>query len=156
PSILPGLLSALGDSRTDSIADAALSAISAASRFLTPEAKSLLASAALDPRPLVSRAARLQLIDVFHVDPSSLPAAAFKTGRSQADYERILNEAGRRRVAVVRTVRGDFSFELDGANAPLTVENFVSLASKKFFDGTTFDRVVPNFVIQGGDPTATQ
>ena len=42
--------------------------------------------------------------------------------------------------------------ELDVLDAPLTVDNFIALARKGYFDGLTFHRVVPNFVIQGGDP----
>jgi cyclophilin family peptidyl-prolyl cis-trans isomerase len=156
PAILEDLGVTLAASRRDKIADAALSSVAAASRFPTEEARSVLTAALSDPRPLVSRAARTAILDVFHADASALPAPAYPTGRSLADYERILREAGRRRRAVVRTARGQFSAELDGGAAPLTVDNFVQLASKKFFDNTTFHRVVPNFVIQGGDPTATQ
>jgi cyclophilin family peptidyl-prolyl cis-trans isomerase/HEAT repeat protein len=48
--------------------------------------------------------------------------------------------------------RGLIQIELAVLDAPLTVENFISLARKKFFDGLTFHRVVPDFVVQGGDP----
>jgi cyclophilin family peptidyl-prolyl cis-trans isomerase/HEAT repeat protein len=52
----------------------------------------------------------------------------------------------------VETDRGAFEFELDVIGAPQTVANFIDLARKKFFDGVPFHRVVPNFVVQGGDP----
>jgi cyclophilin family peptidyl-prolyl cis-trans isomerase len=48
--------------------------------------------------------------------------------------------------------RGLIQIELAVLDAPLTVESFISLARKKFFDGLTFHRVVPDFVAQGGDP----
>lgn len=51
-----------------------------------------------------------------------------------------------------KTSLGDIEAELDGAKAPLTVGNFVALAKKDFYDGTTFHRVIPDFMIQGGDP----
>jgi cyclophilin family peptidyl-prolyl cis-trans isomerase len=50
------------------------------------------------------------------------------------------------------TNRGTIELELDGAAAPTTVGNFVALAQKDFYDGTTFHRVIPNFMIQAGDP----
>jgi cyclophilin family peptidyl-prolyl cis-trans isomerase len=54
-----------------------------------------------------------------------------------------------------RTQRGDFTVELFAADAPLTVENFVNLARSGFYDGTTFHRVIPGFMAQGGDPSGT-
>ena len=53
------------------------------------------------------------------------------------------------------TERGEFDVELFAADAPLTVENFVNLARGGFYDGTTFHRVIPGFMAQGGDPTGT-
>ena len=52
----------------------------------------------------------------------------------------------------IETDRGLIQIELAMLDAPLTVANFITLARKKFFDGVTFHRVVPDFVIQGGDP----
>lgn len=54
--------------------------------------------------------------------------------------------------AVINTEKGDIVIELLAENAPLTVSNFIYLVNKSFYDGLTFHRVVPNFVIQGGDP----
>ncbi len=56
---------------------------------------------------------------------------------------------------VMQTSRGDIELELYPQYAPLTVNNFVFLARQGFYDGVTFHRVIPNFVIQGGDPTGT-
>ena len=56
---------------------------------------------------------------------------------------------------VVDTTCGSFTIELDQKTAPKTAASLVSLADSGFFDGTTFHRVVPGFVIQGGDPTGT-
>jgi cyclophilin family peptidyl-prolyl cis-trans isomerase len=52
----------------------------------------------------------------------------------------------------LKTSSGDIGLVLDGARAPLTVGNFVHLAENNFYDGTTFHRVIPDFMIQGGDP----
>ena len=52
----------------------------------------------------------------------------------------------------VKTSRGDIVLELYPAVAPQTVENFVKLSKEGFYDGTKFHRVIPEFMIQGGDP----
>jgi cyclophilin family peptidyl-prolyl cis-trans isomerase len=54
--------------------------------------------------------------------------------------------------AFIDTERGTIEVELAVLDAPLTVENFVTLARRGFFNGLTFHRVVPGFVVQGGDP----
>jgi cyclophilin family peptidyl-prolyl cis-trans isomerase len=55
----------------------------------------------------------------------------------------------------IETDRGEIVMELDPGLAPTTVNNFVSLARDGFYDGLKFHRVVPEFVIQGGDPQGT-
>ena len=55
----------------------------------------------------------------------------------------------------ISTGKGDIVMLLDAALAPRTVNNFVSQARDGFYDGLTFHRVVPGFVIQGGDPDGT-
>jgi len=55
-------------------------------------------------------------------------------------------------VATVHTEKGDIVMEFNAFYAPLHTNNFVFLARQGFYDGLTFHRVVPNFVIQGGDP----
>jgi peptidyl-prolyl cis-trans isomerase B (cyclophilin B) len=56
---------------------------------------------------------------------------------------------------VIHTVKGDIEATLFPSKAPVTSANFLNLASRKFYDGLTFHRVVPGFVIQGGDPVGT-
>ncbi len=58
-------------------------------------------------------------------------------------------------VATIKTDKGDIMVELNAKAAPQTVNNFVFLAREHFYDGTTFHRVIPGFVAQGGDPTGT-
>src|SRR5207244_531653 len=53
------------------------------------------------------------------------------------------------------TSLGVFAFALDVKDSPCTPASFAALVRKKFFDGTRFHRIVPGFVIQGGDPTGT-
>lgn len=54
--------------------------------------------------------------------------------------------------AIISTEKGDMKAELYEKETPVTVENFVNLAGKRFYDGLTFHRVIPDFVIQGGCP----
>ncbi len=57
--------------------------------------------------------------------------------------------------AVVTTNKGEFTIELDPASAPVAANNFVFLARNQYFDDTVCHRIIPNFVVQCGDPTAT-
>ncbi len=76
--------------------------------------------------------------------------------RPLADYERLVREWGavgsRQPVAVIETDYGDVRLQLYGREAPLVVEAFVRLANDGFYRNTVFHRVVPNFVVQDGDP----
>src|ERR1700685_2141834 len=65
--------------------------------------------------------------------------------------EQVIDPA-HRYVATIATDRGDIVIALDPARAPKSVNNFVFLAREGFYDGLTFHRVVPEFVIQGGCP----
>jgi cyclophilin family peptidyl-prolyl cis-trans isomerase len=55
---------------------------------------------------------------------------------------------------LMKTSKGDITIELDAAKAPVTVKNFLGYVRDKFYDGTIFHRVIPNFMIQGGGMTA--
>ena len=57
--------------------------------------------------------------------------------------------------ATFHTEAGDFQVELFAPQAPQTVNNFVFLAREGFYNGTTFHRVIRDFMAQGGDPTGT-
>jgi cyclophilin family peptidyl-prolyl cis-trans isomerase len=76
----------------------------------------------------------------FAGNPASRPAAA----AAGAPRPRV----------VLETVRGDIVLELHPEDAPLTVANFTKLVKQGFYDSLTFHRVVPGFVIQGGDPNS--
>lgn len=58
-------------------------------------------------------------------------------------------------IATLSTDKGDIRLELFPKAAPKTVENFQKLAEKKYYDGVTFHRVIKDFMIQSGDPTAS-
>ncbi|HEX4601756.1 MAG TPA: peptidylprolyl isomerase [Gemmatimonadales bacterium] len=56
--------------------------------------------------------------------------------------------------AVFETAKGTIELDLFADEAPNTVANFEKLANSRFYDGTTFHRVIPNFMVQGGDPNS--
>lgn len=64
-------------------------------------------------------------------------------------------DTSKRYLVVLATGRGEITMVLDPALAPVTVNNFVTQARAGFYDGLTFHRVVPGFVVQGGDPMGT-
>src|SRR5256886_3367016 len=64
-------------------------------------------------------------------------------------------DADKKYSATFETSRGNISVDLFPKDAPNTVNNFVFLAKEGFYDGTKFHRVIPDFMIQGGDPTGT-
>ncbi len=58
-------------------------------------------------------------------------------------------------VATIETEKGDLVLDLFAGDVPKTVNNFVFLSREGFYDGTTFHRVIADFMVQGGDPTGT-
>lgn len=113
--------------------------------------RDLLRSSLRDPNPQVRREARETWTDVLGED--TLPAVAPPTSPSRAiplpgrDYPNW----ERNPIVEVVTTRGSMVFELFPEDAPLHVYSFVDLASNGRYDDTLFHRVVPDFVIQGGD-----
>ena len=57
--------------------------------------------------------------------------------------------------ATIETEKGNLVLELFASDVPMTVNNFVFLAREGFYNGTTFHRIIPGFMAQGGDPTGT-
>jgi cyclophilin family peptidyl-prolyl cis-trans isomerase/HEAT repeat protein len=83
------------------------------------------------------------------------PATGTKLGQvlnTEADYRRAASRRNGNVKAVFTTEKGAFTIDLLPEDAPLTVDNFVKLANAKYFDGLEVHRVVPNFVMQDGDP----
>ena len=64
-------------------------------------------------------------------------------------------DTGKQYTANIETKKGNLVLELFASDVPLTVNNFVFLAREGFYDNTTFHRVIPDFMVQGGDPTGT-
>jgi peptidyl-prolyl cis-trans isomerase B (cyclophilin B) len=64
-------------------------------------------------------------------------------------------DTGKQYIATIETGKGNLVLELFAADVPVTVNNFVFLARDGYYDNTTFHRVIPGFMAQGGDPTGT-
>ena len=155
PAVLPVLADAVAKSRGERDPDVPIAAIAAAEKMCgEAAARAVVYEAYKDPRPLVARLARRALVRSFRADAATLPAPSYP-GRTPADYAALLAQARKPWVARVETARGAFTIRLLGSQAPTTVVNFVALARKPYFDGAPIHRVVPNFVVQDGDPTGT-
>ena len=63
--------------------------------------------------------------------------------------------AGQTRRVEIKTSKGSITLKIDGSLAPIAAGNFIALAACGFYNGVVFHRLVPGFVIQGGDPTGT-
>jgi cyclophilin family peptidyl-prolyl cis-trans isomerase/HEAT repeat protein len=156
PATLPLLQEAAAKSQSDSSPDVAIAVIGVCEKLRSEAgARAIVEALYRQGRTLVARLARRVLVEVLRADPFAFPAPEYKTGKTVSDYESLLAEAKKPWQASVETSRGVFTIRLAGAAAPLTVMNFVRLAQKKFFDGVSIHRVVPNFVLQDGDPTGT-
>jgi cyclophilin family peptidyl-prolyl cis-trans isomerase/HEAT repeat protein len=104
-----------------------------------------------DPEYVVRRSAAEIYHEVFERDRSNLVAPA-ATRISPSRIESGFEDYATNPTAVMTTSRGDIEIELFYDAAPLTVFNFIDLAKEGFYDGLSFHRVVPNFVVQGGCP----
>jgi cyclophilin family peptidyl-prolyl cis-trans isomerase/HEAT repeat protein len=113
----------------------------------------LLAAQRDEADDLVRVRARRLLVEKCGEDPGTFSRHPVSTHLSDGDYRRLAQLAeSDRLVATVSTTRGSFEAELLSRDAPMTVDSFADLARKGFFDGTTIHRVVPDFVVQAGDP----
>ena len=155
PSELPAIRDAVVRSYPSPAPDVAIEALAAAEAHVTdPAARQVVEAAYRHPAVLVSRLARRSLVKRFHADPAAFPWRTYE-GKPAEDYARAA-ASERTTVAVrVETERGEFRIRMAPAEAPWTVDNFVSLARRGYFDGIRIHRVAPGFVVQDGDPTGT-
>lgn len=98
---------------------------------------------------LVRREAARALRDLGRTPP---PVGTLDTGKTADVYESVLRQTARPRQVEIVTSRGTVGVRLDCPQAPLTCRSFLGLAAQGFYDGLAFHRVVPDFVVQAGDP----
>ena len=156
PSVIPLISETLSKSGGMREPDVPIAVVAAAEKLRSESgARELVEAAYRHPNPVVARIARRSLLLNFRAAPAGFPAPEFRPSRSSADYLGLLADAKKPWVATVDTPRGAFRIRFAGRAAPITVMNFVTLAQRGFFNGVPIHRVVPNFVIQDGDPTGT-
>jgi cyclophilin family peptidyl-prolyl cis-trans isomerase len=115
---------------------------------LRDQERSLLLRLLGGEEPVVARAAWAALLRHGYLRPLPPVATGWEVGR----YREVLQWAATPHYLEVVTVRGTMAVALEGACAPLAAYRLAELAGQGFFDGLTLHRVVPNFVVQGGDP----
>jgi len=86
---------------------------------------------------------------ILIIGGASIAVLAILTGGA---FYLKMKDQPKNQIAVIETEKGAIKLELFSQDAPKTAQNFVELANKGFYDGLKFHRVVPGFVIQGGDP----
>ncbi len=158
---VPVVLDAYARSQSDAVNDARIAAagyVAAAwrrdSAAFTPDLLGRIRAVAPSDDPLVRGAVR-----------GSTPFGGWPERKGNVRpidwYRRLVAEhvvpalQGATQRATISTTRGDITLELFGADAPITVWNFMNLARTNYYRGTFFHRVVPNFVAQDGDPRGT-
>lgn len=82
-----------------------------------------------------------------------MPSVTQSVKKEYKQAEKVI-KSGKSYTATLKTSVGDIVVELS-QDTPITTNNFVFLAQEKFYDGVIFHRVIPGFMIQGGDPTGT-
>ena len=151
-SINDALIAALAVALRDKdMNDAALSILDALGKQKNAKANDAIKSALASEDHLIRRRA-VSVLKTNGGGDFSSQIATVKTGNTAADYNRAIARMGTTVNAVVTTTKGAFTIQLLPDEAPLTVDNFIRLAERNYFRGITVHRVVPNFVIQDGDP----
>jgi cyclophilin family peptidyl-prolyl cis-trans isomerase/HEAT repeat protein len=153
--VTSALEQALKAARSDKMNDARIAIIEAAARLKHPLSFQVLSEPTRD-RDYIVRQRAFELLRESGVQTNlvKLQVGKVETGHDRAYYKLIAQLMGARKnpLAIIHTKKGDIRIELLAADAPMTVYNFIQLAKRGFYDGLSFMRVVPNFVLQAGDP----
>lgn len=135
---------------SDPTNDARVSAVSAIGQVESSEREAFLRQRLADRDPVIRRIAAELLAE--KVTMKRVQYAPLPINRPIEEYIAVAEWAATPHTATIRTERGSIDLMLLPQSAPMTVKNFADLAARGYFNGTSFMRVVPNFVIQGGDP----
>jgi len=151
---MPQLMTLMKMSKNNE-ADLKRSIVTAAGNFLDDEvntqAEELLFLGLMENEYLVSREAAIVYQEKLNIDKTAyinLPYGLL----AKSKIKSLLRKYKENPHAIIFTNRGEIEMELYFDVAPLTVYNFMKLAHERFYDNLAFHQVVPNFVIQGGDP----
>jgi cyclophilin family peptidyl-prolyl cis-trans isomerase/HEAT repeat protein len=131
--------------------DAALSILDSLAKQKGAKANEAIKTALNSDDYLIRRKA-VALLKANGAGDFSSRIGTVQTRNTTADYERAIARMGKQISAVVTTDKGSFTIRLLPDEATLNVDNFIQLAKRGYFNGITVHRVVPNFVIQDGDP----
>ena len=148
------LVKALPIAMHDELNDAVLSILDALAKQKSAAANDAIKTALGSPDYLVRRRA-VNLLKENGAGDFSSRIGTVKTRNKDVDYRRAIARTGKVSTTIV-TSKGAFTIEFLPDEAPLTVDNFIKLGRVGYFDGQTIPRVVPNFVIQAGDPRGDQ
>jgi cyclophilin family peptidyl-prolyl cis-trans isomerase len=153
--VTKALTDAFKAARVDKMNDARLAILEAADKLKHPLSIQALSDPTRDEDYIVRRRA----FELLRQSSEEALAVKLQVGKVDTGHDRVywrrmaqLATSTINPTAVIHTKKGDIRIELFASDAPMTVDNFIELAKRGFYDGVTFMRVVPNFVIQGGDP----
>jgi cyclophilin family peptidyl-prolyl cis-trans isomerase len=157
--VIAALYDAYKLARADKLYEARKAIVQAADKLKHPMNIQVLTETTRDESYVVRlKAAELLRASSSEVSTTRLQIGKVDTGHDRAYWRRIseLSESIKNPTAVIHTKKGDIRIELFADDAPMTVDNFIRLVRSGFYNGLAFGRVVPNFVIQGGDPRGDQ
>lgn len=137
--------------RDKDLNDAALSILDALAKQKSIQANEAIKTALNSQDHLIKRRA-VALLKANGAGDFSARIGTVKTLNTITDYKRAIARIGKPVNALVSTTKGTFTIRFLPEEAPLNVDNFIKLAKRGYFRGITVHRVVPNFVIQDGDP----
>ena len=145
------LAEALKPAFKDELNDAALAILDSLGKQKSGFANDAIKTALETGDPLIRRKAVI-VLKANGVGDFSDRNGRVQSRNTMADYARAIARIGKQVRATVNTSKGSFVIELLPDDAPLNVDNFIQLSKRGYFNRISFHRVVPNFVIQGGDP----